>query len=47
VRISREKHFSHLDLPSNSNWLTAIVGALVLLLINHLVSGRSGRLAHR
>ncbi len=30
-----------------STWLTAIVGAAVLLLIYHLVSDRSGRLAHR
>jgi len=30
-----------------STWLTAIVGAVVLLLIYHLVSGRSGRFAHR
>jgi uncharacterized membrane protein YeaQ/YmgE (transglycosylase-associated protein family) len=30
-----------------STWLTAIVGAVVLLLIYHLVSGRSGRFAQR
>ena len=33
-----------------STWLTAIVGAAILLLIFHLVSGQSGsnrRLAHR
>jgi uncharacterized membrane protein YeaQ/YmgE (transglycosylase-associated protein family) len=33
-----------------STWLTAIVGAAVLLLVFHLVSGRSGgsrRFAHR
>jgi uncharacterized membrane protein YeaQ/YmgE (transglycosylase-associated protein family) len=30
-----------------STWLTAIVGAVLLLLIYHLVSGRSGRFAHR
>jgi uncharacterized membrane protein YeaQ/YmgE (transglycosylase-associated protein family) len=30
-----------------STWLTAIAGAVVLLLIYHLVIGRSGRFAHR
>jgi uncharacterized membrane protein YeaQ/YmgE (transglycosylase-associated protein family) len=30
-----------------STWLTAIAGAVVLLLIYHLVTGRSGRFAHR
>ncbi len=30
-----------------STWLTAIAGAAVLLLAYHLVSGRSGRVAHR
>jgi uncharacterized membrane protein YeaQ/YmgE (transglycosylase-associated protein family) len=30
-----------------STWLTAIAGAAVLLLAYHLVSGRSGRFAHR
>jgi len=29
-----------------STWLTAIAGAVVLLLLYHLVSGRSGRFAH-
>jgi uncharacterized membrane protein YeaQ/YmgE (transglycosylase-associated protein family) len=30
-----------------STWITAIVGAAVLLLAYHLVTGRSGRFAHR
>jgi uncharacterized membrane protein YeaQ/YmgE (transglycosylase-associated protein family) len=30
-----------------STWLTAVAGAVVLLLVYHLVSGRSGRFAHR
>ena len=30
-----------------STWLTAIAGAAVLLLAYHLVTGRSGRFAHR
>ncbi|HXP18400.1 MAG TPA: GlsB/YeaQ/YmgE family stress response membrane protein [Streptosporangiaceae bacterium] len=30
-----------------STWLTAIAGAAVLLLVFHLVSGRSHRFAHR
>jgi uncharacterized membrane protein YeaQ/YmgE (transglycosylase-associated protein family) len=30
-----------------STWITAVAGAVVLLLIYHLVSGRSGRFAHR
>ncbi len=30
-----------------STWLTAIAGAAVLLLAYHLISGRSGRFAHR
>jgi uncharacterized membrane protein YeaQ/YmgE (transglycosylase-associated protein family) len=30
-----------------STWLTAVVGAAVLLLAYHLFTGRSGRLAHR
>lgn len=30
-----------------STWLTAITGAAVLLLVVHLITGRSGRFAHR
>jgi uncharacterized membrane protein YeaQ/YmgE (transglycosylase-associated protein family) len=30
-----------------STWVTAIVGAAALLLVYHLVTGRSGRFAHR
>ena len=30
-----------------STWLTAIAGAAILLLVYHLVSGRSGRLSRR
>jgi uncharacterized membrane protein YeaQ/YmgE (transglycosylase-associated protein family) len=30
-----------------STWLTAIAGAFVLLVVYHLIAGRSGRFAHR
>jgi uncharacterized membrane protein YeaQ/YmgE (transglycosylase-associated protein family) len=30
-----------------STWVTAVAGAAVLLLAYHLVTGRSGRFAHR
>ena len=30
-----------------STWITAIIGAAVLLLVFHLISSRSGRAAHR
>jgi uncharacterized membrane protein YeaQ/YmgE (transglycosylase-associated protein family) len=30
-----------------STWLTAIAGAFFLLVVYHLIAGRSGRFAHR
>ena len=30
-----------------STWITAIIGAAVLLLVFHLITNRSGRAAHR